>query len=363
MTSRVLIGAQSFMDDFKKRALEAKESVYVQAMTFEGDAAGEQLIDIMLQSPAKEKKLLVDNYSNAVINDSFIISPKYLKDKAFREEVANTKSIIENARENGIDVMFTNPLGFMMLRYPLRNHKKMVVVDGKTSYLGGINFSDHNFEWHDMMIAIESEDVGKSISRDFNKTWKGQNQSLSEEFQDSTIYFFNGVKSADLYDDLFGVIKSAKKTVEVISPYVSNPLLNVLEGASNNGVHVSIISPEKNNKGIFKNILLSELDKGYFKMFEYPGMSHLKAILIDDETLLFGSSNYDIVSYYWEQEIVLESRDQSLVAMFKTEILNPAKEKAIEINSGSTSWNASTGIMKALEVFCRITSKTVLRPH
>ncbi|MEP1094383.1 MAG: phosphatidylserine/phosphatidylglycerophosphate/cardiolipin synthase family protein [Cyclobacteriaceae bacterium] len=363
MTSRVLIGAQSFMDDFKKRASEAKESVYVQAMTFEGDAAGEQLIDILLKSPAKEKKLLVDNYSNAVINDSFIISPKYVKDKDFRLEISNTKFILEKARKNGIDVMFTNPLGFMMLRYPLRNHKKMVVVDGSTSYLGGINFSDHNFEWHDMMIAIENEDVGKSISRDFNKTWKGENQSLSEEFQDSTIYFFNGVKSADLYESLFRVIKSAKQTVEVISPYVSNPLLSVLEGASNNGVNVSIISPEKNNKGIFKNILLSELDKGYFKMFEYPGMSHLKAILIDGETLLFGSSNYDIVSYYWEQEIVLESRDQSLVAMFKTEILDPAKEKAIEINSGPTSWNASAGIMKALEVFCRITSRTVLRPH
>lgn len=363
MTSRVLIGAQSFMDDFRERARRAKESVFVQAMTFEGDAAGEQLIDILLESPAKKKKLLVDNYSNAVINDSFIISPKYVRDKAFREEVSNTKSILEKASANGVDVMFTNPLGFMMLRYPLRNHKKMVVVDGKTSYLGGINFSDHNFEWHDMMIAIESDQVGSSICNDFEKTWNKQNQSLSEDFDDSTIYFFNGVKSADLYDKLFRVIQSAKKTVEVISPYVSNPLLNVLKGASSNGVSVSIISPEKNNKGIFKNILLSELNKGYFKMFEYPGMSHLKAILIDDETLLFGSSNYDIVSYYWEQEIVLESHDRALVSMFKEEVLNPAKEKAREITSGDFSWNASAGVMKALEVFCRITSKTVLRPH
>lgn len=363
MSSRVLIGAQSFMKDFEKKAREAKNSIYVQAMTFEGDAAGEQLIDIMLKSPVKDKKLLVDNYSNAVINDSFIISPKYLRDRAFRAEVANTKSIIKKARENGIEVTFTNPLGFLMHRYPLRNHKKMVVIDEKISYLGGINFSDHNFEWHDMMIALEDEHLGSAIADDFRITWEGKNQSASFDVGDSTIYFFNGVKSADLYDKLFRVIKSARNTVEVISPYVSNPLLNVLKGASNNGVKVSIVSPEKNNKGIFKNILLSELEKGYFKMYEYPGMSHLKAILIDGDTLLFGSSNYDIVSYYWEQEIVLESHDQELVSRFTSEVLNPAKEQALEIVTGKTSWNASTGILKALEVFCRVTSKTLLRPH
>ena len=199
------------MEDFKAKALEAKESVYVQAMTFEGDAAGEWLIDIMLESPAKDKKLLVDNYSNAVINDSFIISPKYLKDKAFRDEVSNTKKILKKAQENGIEVTFTNPLGFLMLRYPLRNHKKMVVVDRKTSYLGGINFSDHNFEWHDMMIALENESIGACIANDFQKTWNGENQSVATELDDSTIYFFNGVKSKNLYDQLFDENKISKK--------------------------------------------------------------------------------------------------------------------------------------------------------
>jgi cardiolipin synthase len=298
-----------------------------------------------------------------VINDSFVISPKYLKDKEFRKEVTYTKRLIEIAREGGIDVSFTNPLGFLMLRYPLRNHKKMVVVDEKITYLGGINFSDHNFEWHDMMISIQDENLGKCIADDFEKTWEGENQSKAVQMNGSTVYFFNGVKSNRLYDQLFSTITSAKKSIEIISPYVSNPLLNVLKGAAQNNINVSIISPEKNNKGIFKDILLSELPKGYFKMFEYPGMSHLKAILIDEEILLFGSSNYDIVSYYWEQEIVLESYDKELISSFKKEILDPAKAEAKEIMASKLPWNASSGIMSALEAFCKITSKTVLRPH
>lgn len=363
MNSRVLIGAKDFMKDFEQHALKAKESVIAQAMTFEGDAAGQQLIDIMLASPAKRKQLLVDSYSKAVINDSFIVSFKYLKDRSFRNEVKYTSELLRKAQAGGIEVKFTNPLGFLGLRYPLRNHKKLVVVDQQTTYLGGINFSDHNFEWHDMMVVIEDEELGASISNDFQQTWNGINQSLSEKLNQSEIFFFNGVKSKSLYDELFQKIISANESIEIISPYVSNPLLSVLKRASKNGVNVSIISPEKNNKGIFKNILLAELVKGYFKMYEYPGMSHLKAILIDDKTLLFGSSNYDIVSYYWEQEIVLATNDEALVNDFKTKILNPAKQQTTQIQSSAGGWNISAGIMKVLEVFCRLTSKSILRPH
>jgi cardiolipin synthase len=86
MRSEVLIGAQAFMEDFEKVARKATKSLLVQAMTFEGDDAGQKLIDIMLASPARDKRLLVDSYSKAVINDSFVISPKYLKDKEFRIE-------------------------------------------------------------------------------------------------------------------------------------------------------------------------------------------------------------------------------------------------------------------------------------
>lgn len=350
------------MKDFRERANEAKKSLFVQAMTFEGDSAGEELIDIMASSPAKDKRLLVDSYSKAVINDSFIFSPKYLKDKAFRQEVKNTRRILKSSSKYGIEVKLTNPLGFFMLRYPLRNHKKMVVVDEQTTYLGGINFSDHNFEWHDMMVAIESRETGSIIAADFNKTWNGENQSTSIDVDDSTIYFFNGIKSSGLYEKLFDKIRKAKKSVEIISPYISNPLLGVLKQVPKE-VEVSIISPAKNNKSVFKDILLSELQWGYFRMFEYPGMSHLKAILIDGETLLFGSSNYDIVSYYWEQEVVLETTNQKLIEEFKNIVLMPAKDRCVEISDQASLESRSLKLLKIVEWFCRISSKSFLKPH
>lgn len=350
------------MQNLSARAASASHALFVQAMTFEGDKAGEQLIRLMMESPAKDKRLLVDSYSKAVINDSFVFSPKYVLDKEFRDEVISTRRLIKMARENGIAVKFTNPLGFLMMRYPLRNHKKMVIVDEETSYLGGINFSDHNFEWHDMMIGMEDNAIGKLLADDFKSTWEGKNQSKTVSTKDTAVYFLNGRKSFSLYENLFDKIKKAKHSVEVISPYVSDPLLLVLRETATRGVQTSIISPSENNKSFFKNLLYSELRHGYFDLYEYPGMSHLKAILIDGKTLLFGSSNYDLISYYFEQEVVVELQDESLIADFKKQILNPARKKSLQVENATDSIKPRL-VMNALKLFCRISSKTILRPH
>lgn len=349
------------MERLEECAVSASHSLLVQAMTFEGDSAGKDLIRIMMKSPAKDKRLLIDSYSKAVINDSFVFSPRYFVDKEFRREITNTKKLIDRARESGIAVKFTNPLGFLMSKYPLRNHKKMVIAD-HTCYLGGINFSDHNFQWHDMMIELQEKEIANLLVKDFECTWNEQNQSQAFSTADSTIYFLNGRKSENLYSDLFEAIKNAKHTVEVISPYVSDPLLSILKEASRRGVEVSIISPRENNKSLFKNLLYSELGHGYFKLYEYPGMSHMKAILIDGSTLVFGSSNYDLISYYFEQEVVVNSMDLGLVADFKVKVLDivTAKSKVVEKSTKSIRPKL---VMNALKLFCRISSKTILRPH
>ena len=341
----------------------ANESFLAQAMTFEGDEAGKWLIEIMKASPAKDKRLLIDCYSKVVINDHFILSKKYLSDKEFRSEVKATKSLIKDARNEGIEVKFTNPVGILGQKYPLRNHKKMVIVDGKHSFLGGINFSDHNFAWHDMMVELSDAKLGSSLTQDFTKTWDGTNQSTTSKTDDGQLYLFNGSKSKSLYDDFFGHIKSAKKSVQIISPYISEPLLGVLRSVAANGVKITIVSPQENNKSIFKNIILSEQQKGYFELKEYPGMSHMKAILIDDEKLIFGSSNYDLVSYYFEQEVVFVSQDNDLIQDFKKKVMSEVSEPTGNDQfSKFATWKA-TALMNLLDKVGGVVSKTILRPH
>ncbi|MEP0984717.1 phosphatidylserine/phosphatidylglycerophosphate/cardiolipin synthase family protein [Ekhidna sp.] len=360
--SQILLGSKTFMDRLEEVALGASDSFLAQAMTFEGDDAGKWLIDIMKASPAKDKRLLIDSYSKVVINDHFVKSFKYFKDRAFRNEVKETAKLIEKARASGIGVKFTNPVGFLGQKYPLRNHKKMVIADGQTSFLGGINFSDHNFEWHDMMVQVSSEKLGASLVEDFDLTWQGINQSRMIETDQGELFLFNGSNSEKLYNDFFNHLTFAKKTISVISPYISEPLLGVLRSLADKGIQITVISPQENNKSIFKNIILSEQEKGYFQLKEYPGMSHMKAILIDEQKLIFGSSNYDLVSYYFEQEVVFVSENHVLVEDFKGKVLSDVKEFELESISNFDKKKADF-LMRLLSKVGGLMSKTILRPH
>lgn len=320
MQSDLLVGSEKFMSSLAEISSKAKESFYVQAMTFEGDEAGEQLIATMNASPAADKRLLIDSYSKVVINDHFVHSSKYLFDSTFRSEVKNTRRLIKRAKESGIQVKFTNPVGFLMVKYPLRNHKKMVIVDKKVSYLGGINFSDHNFEWHDMMIKMEDGATGDCLAEDFLQTWAGENQSDVRCLDGIDIYFLNRTSNLETYKKLFGEIQSAKKSVKIISPYLSEPLLSILKSLKE--IDILVVSPSENNKSLFTNLMLQEHSKGSFDLRWYPGMSHVKAILVDDEKLIFGSSNFDFVSFLFEQEIVAVSKDPKLVEQFKSKFFH-----------------------------------------
>ena len=165
---RVLVGASKFLKALDGRAAGAKNSLYIQAMTFEGDEAGKALIDLMIASSAKDKRLIIDSFSKVVVSDHFVFSPKYLTNRSFRNEVKNTKTLLQKAERHNVKVKFVNPTGFLMWKYPLRNHKKMMIVDSEISYLGGINFSDHNFAWHDMMIEMEDTGIGQELNRRFS---------------------------------------------------------------------------------------------------------------------------------------------------------------------------------------------------
>lgn len=362
MSTRILLGSDSFKERLEALAPNAKKSFYAQAMTFEGDSAGEWLLETMKSSPAKDKRLLVDCYSKVVINDSFIVSPKYLTDRAFRNEVKNTQAVLKQAEKEGIQVLFTNPVGLLGQKYPLRNHKKLVLLDDKTSYLGGINFSDHNFSWHDMMIELEDEELGKCLSEDIKLSWEGVNQSKKFKLERGELYLFNGIASKDLYEDLFDHLRKARESIEIISPYVSEPLLSVIQKVSQSGVDVTIISPTENNKSIFRNLILAEYKKGYFNLKEYEGMTHMKAILIDGEKFLFGSSNYDLVSYYFEQEVVMVSTDKNLIDRFQSEVLSQASDLGETTISSFGAWKAGA-LMKGLDGFGRFASSTFLKPR
>jgi cardiolipin synthase A/B len=302
----------------------ARESVRVQTLSMEGDAAGLGLADTLLDCRATDRRLLIDSYTRYVLSDRLLFSPGNRSDPVLQQEAARTRQMLDDLRAGGVGVQFTNPPGPLLHRFAARDHKKLALIDDRIAYLGGINFSEHNFAWHDMMFRFEDAALARFLAEDFDATWSGRNQSRTATFGAVEVHLLNGHASADSFETIFRAIDSAEREIHVHSPYLSFPFVERLAEARRRGVQVHIITPDRNNYTTLKNYLLWKATEGGMTVWLYPErMMHLKAMLIDDHTLIIGSANFDWLSFAFCQEVVALIRDAGAIDLFRTRILEP----------------------------------------
>jgi cardiolipin synthase len=331
MTTELLLGADAFWNRLAGDIARAKHEVVVQMMTFEGDAAGLRLADALLASPAAKKRVIVDSYTRFVQSDRFLYTPGALLDPALRAEAASTRAMFAGLENAGTGVRFVNPAGPLFVHFPARNHKKLIVIDGHVAYIGGFNFSDHNFAWHDMMVRLDDAEVATFLLADFDATWSGAPVASVGRFANAHVFMLDGVTNEATFAGLIELLTSAKRSLHVVSPYLTFPFCDALSALPKRGVPVTIVTPRDNNKGVIRDYLLWDAHRYGFDVRLVPGMSHMKAALIDDDKLVVGSSNFDFLSYRIEEEIVAVLSAPEVVAAFKRDVLEPdlARSEAV----------------------------------
>ena len=172
---KLLVGSGAFWAAAQGDIASAQKRVLIQAMTFEGDAAGQPVARAIGASRAADRRVLVDDYSRHVLNDSFLALSR---DRALKAEAQATWAMFDALKAAGAGLRITNPVGANPLAYALRNHKKLLIMDD-VAWIGGINFSDHNFAWHDMMLRIDDPAVADWLAGEFDKDWHGTPQSAA----------------------------------------------------------------------------------------------------------------------------------------------------------------------------------------
>ena len=91
-----------------------------------------------------------------------------------------------------------------------------------------------------------------------------------------------------------------------------------------------VLMPDRNNKSNLARHLIERAARGGFEVLRYHGgMSHMKAMVIDDEVLVAGSSNFDFMSYHILEEHVVMSRDPELIGQFRSRVWNPDAAAAV----------------------------------
>jgi cardiolipin synthase len=324
----LLVGSDRFWRRARGDIEGATRRVLVQALTFEGDRVGLAVASSLTCSRASDRRVLVDDFTRMVISDRFVRSPRYVFDRALRAEVRATNNMFRALGEASIGVRRTNPLRGNPLRYGLRNHKKLIVADD-VAYIGGMNFSDHNFAWHDMMLRIHDADVASFLASDFEATWEGRAHLKRHMFGDLELSCLDGRTNDVGFQPMLQAIAEARQGISVVSPYLSFPFIEHLGRAARRGVHVEVLTPLPNNKPLVKNYLLSACEAVGVAVQLTSEMTHLKAMLIDEQVLALGSSNFDFPSYYSMEEYLALVRSPSLIAAFQAEVLAPLRETAV----------------------------------
>lgn len=211
---------------------------------------------------------------------------------------------------------------FLSTYYNYRDHRKILVIDGKTAFTGGINFADEYINrrerfghWKDSAVMLKGEAV-RSFTLMFLQMW---NISEKEPEWDK---WLEPVKSTNcggfvmpyadcpLDDDKVGenvyidILNRATSYVHIMTPYliIDGELENALKYAAQRGIDVKIILPgipDKKMAFALAKTHYKELTKAGVKLYEYtPGFVHSKIFVSDDEKAVVGTINLDYRSLY-----------------------------------------------------------------
>jgi cardiolipin synthase len=213
------------------------------------------------------------------------------------------------------------------------------------------------------MLRIEHVGAADRLAADFEASFDGRAQAWSEDFGELRLIGMNGRDNQIAFADVMAEIDRASSEICVVSPYLTYPFLDALQAAAKRGVKVRLITPLANNKPAARDNLLSVAARAGFEAHLTADMIHLKGMLIDERTLVLGSSNFDFVSYLAEEELLALVSDRDLIREFRAKVIAPLLAQALPASAyrpgglaalrGAVLLKAGEWLVRSLPYDCR----------
>ena len=329
-------GADKF-EALERDLRNARESINMQYYIFEDDKVGRRIADILAERAAAGVKvrLIYDHVG------SFHVRSRFFK----------------HLRERGIDAQ-----PFFKVTFPTfgshvnwRNHRKLCVIDQSIGYLGGMNVAERYIDggksfasWRDTHVRVTGS-VVQALQYSFIVDWNFNGGGLIED-RPVTYAAPSVSPGANTVADvgaqmltsgptsqwsnislaLHKAISNARKRVYIQTPYFlpTEALLKALQSAALAHVDVRIMVPIHSDSAMLthaSNSYVSESLRAGIKIYQYKaGMLHSKMIIIDDEFVTIGSTNFDFRSfdYNFEANLFFYSRElnRRMTEIFRTDL-------------------------------------------
>ncbi|MEX0665594.1 MAG: phospholipase D-like domain-containing protein [Acidimicrobiia bacterium] len=317
---RVFVGAEAFVDALRTDVAACTQSLRVQFSTFEGDDAGRVLADLLLDRSAAgvDVQVILDGYSEVIADDVYPFSIRGRK--VLTTERRRRTELLDQLESHGIPIRRVNPAGRFHRYLLFRDHKKMVILDDRIAYVGGLNVSEHNYAWHDFMVRVEGPVVG-DVRADFASTWSGETIALTERRDHGDYVLNHSPGRPTILDAALDLIAGARRQIVMESPYLCGDRIETaLLAAAQRGVRVLLVTPLHPNhlhNRVWVRKLRRRLRHANIEVLGYPGsdgMTHAKLLVVDDKIAAFGSLNYQEIEAVAQKELNVFTRDPALVA-------------------------------------------------
>ena len=347
---------ESLLQDVAK----ATRYIHVQYFIIEKDESGKRLVDLLMSKAREgvEVRVLYDYVG------SFYTRPRVLKEM----------------RAAGIKVHPFLELTYTQFAFRAnwRNHRKIVVIDGEVGYVGGMNIANRYITgdkkwkpWRDTHLRITGEAVAAmqySFAIDWNFTTRELLRSTTMRYdtppenEDYVVQMVGSGPTSRWNNISFVFLKAitlAKRSVYIQTPYFlpSDSLLKALQSAALAGVDVRVMIPRHPDSALLRLATASYIKEcllaGIKIYFYEPTVMHAKVVIVDEEFVTTGSTNFDFRSFEhnFEFNALIYSKEfnQKMKDIFEADM-----EQCTRLLL--SKWKKRPLIQKALESVVRLIS-------
>ncbi len=323
----LLPSAGLFMERLYEAINEAKQHIHLQFYIFESDECGTRLRDALVQKAREgvEVRVIYDSVG------CWHVSPRFF------DAVRCAGGYVE---------------AFLKVHFPFlskgtnyRNHRKIVVVDGKIGFVGGCNIADRYVRgingggWRDTMMAVRGYGV-YGLQSSFLLDWYFANGSMvcgHRYFPEPQvaggaqlqIAMSNPVGQWRIVSSsLVMALASARNYIYIQTPYLmpNEQVMSAMESAALSGIDVALMIPGRSDSRLAdyaSRSYLERLLKAGVKVYLYVGgMMHAKSCVADDRLSILGSANVDFRSFDYNFEVCAYVYDEAFARDNKRQFLD-----------------------------------------
>lgn len=344
----LLVSGHDKFEDMFQAIRDAKKFVHLEYFNFRNDSIAGLLFQLLAQKASEgvEVRAMYDAFGNASNNQPI--------KRHQHDSICST----------GIKLVKFDPIDFPWFNHIIpRDHRKIVVIDGRVAYTGGMNVADYYVNgleeigpWRDMHMHIEGGAVNE-LHRIFARMWKdetGEDLNNEKYFPEPIDAGNSQLAIVDRHPretnksirQLYvSMLDNAKHNIRLINPYFvpTKKVRDALKRCVDRGIKVEILLSEKSDIPLTpdaSHYVGRQLQKRGAEVYMFRGgFHHTKMMIVDDEYCTVGSSNLDSRSLRCDYEVntvIFDSQiTEQLVEMFE-------KDKVSSVKMSTDYWRSKS---------------------